>query len=78
MLLDLERRNIQSSVSEHHIVLNITICVDAIQRIYNMEVAETGRVKREREYHLNYSFDVLQTSPSKESLLPHSQWWQQA
>ena len=59
---------------EHHIIFNITSCVDVIQQIYNMEIEEMGRGEREREYHLSYSFGTLQTSPSKEELLPRSQW----
>lgn len=36
ILLDLERRSIQSSVSEHHIIFNISIAVDVTWQIYNM------------------------------------------
>lgn len=36
-------------MSEHRIIFNVPICVDVIQQIYNMDVAEMGRVKREAE-----------------------------
>lgn len=65
ILLDLKRRNIQSPLSEHHSVFNISFCVDVIQQIYNTDPAEVGRVKREAErekYLSDDSFGTLQIS----------------